>query len=180
MHQQISYGTLDAPSWRLIRNAKLAARMYAPLGTQMSLGDYVRIVRTFLEAFKLAEAPRPEKSSDGEGSLSDTSESLDERIVRLGKGLQVCSRISRFREVLMVARLVLPRSACTMGYQGRPNPPASCTPHYSLPNGCAVHLVDVPLQHMYPWPHVVDPNIRDNLHRRQEVQAHRADLGHLG
>ena len=68
MHQQISYGTLDAPSWRLIRNAKLAARMYSPLGTEMSLGDYVRIVRTFLEAFKLAEAPRSDNSSDGDPS----------------------------------------------------------------------------------------------------------------
>ena len=91
MHQQISYGTLDAPSWRLHRNAKLAARIYAPLGTQMSLGDYVRIVRTFLEAFKLAESPHEDKSSDGEAGMSDTAEALDERILRLGKDLKVQS-----------------------------------------------------------------------------------------
>ncbi|PCH43445.1 hypothetical protein WOLCODRAFT_138348 [Wolfiporia cocos MD-104 SS10] len=76
MHQQISSGTLDAPSWRLVRDAKLAARMYAPLGTTMSLGDYVRVVRTFLEAFKLAERPIPESGSEGEtvkkeGALED-------------------------------------------------------------------------------------------------------------
>ena len=92
MHQQISYGTLDAPSWRLIRNAKVAARIYAPLGTQMCLGDYVRIERTFLEAFKIAESQRAEKSSsDGEASLSDTIEALDDKIVGLEKGLNASS-----------------------------------------------------------------------------------------
>ncbi|TFK53635.1 hypothetical protein OE88DRAFT_1655850 [Heliocybe sulcata] len=53
MHQQISSGTLDSPSWDLVRTSKLAARMYAPLGTRMSLGDFVRVTRTFLDAFKL-------------------------------------------------------------------------------------------------------------------------------
>jgi glycerol-3-phosphate O-acyltransferase/dihydroxyacetone phosphate acyltransferase len=52
MHQQISCGTIDSPSWDLVRIAKLAARIYAPLGTRMSLGDHVRVVRTFLEALK--------------------------------------------------------------------------------------------------------------------------------
>ncbi|KAJ7079098.1 hypothetical protein B0H15DRAFT_924617 [Mycena belliarum] len=52
---QISSGTIDSPSWDLVRVAKLAARIYVPLGTRMSLGDHVRVVRTFLEAFKAAE-----------------------------------------------------------------------------------------------------------------------------
>ena len=43
---------MDSPSWNLVRIAKLAARVYAPLGTRMSLGDYVRVERAFLEAFK--------------------------------------------------------------------------------------------------------------------------------
>ncbi|OCH84678.1 hypothetical protein OBBRIDRAFT_785863 [Obba rivulosa] len=86
MHQQISSGTLDAPSWKLIRNAKLAARIYAPLGTTMSLGDYVRVVRTFLEAFKLAEVPHPDSSSDGEAGVSESAE--DKKIIRLGNDLK--------------------------------------------------------------------------------------------
>ncbi|KAJ6587163.1 hypothetical protein DFH09DRAFT_1142794 [Mycena vulgaris] len=57
MHEQISSGTIDSPSWDLVRVAKLAARIYAPLGTRMSLGDHVRVVRTFLEAFKAADIP---------------------------------------------------------------------------------------------------------------------------
>lgn len=55
MHQEISSGTIDAPSWDLVRTAKLAARMYAPLGTHMTLGDHIRVARSFLEAFKASE-----------------------------------------------------------------------------------------------------------------------------
>lgn len=55
LHEKISSGTYDAPSWDYIRTAKLAARMYAPLGTMMSLGDHVRISRSFLEVFKSAQ-----------------------------------------------------------------------------------------------------------------------------
>jgi len=54
MHDVISSGTIDSPTWDLIRTAKLAFRIYAPLGTSMSLGDYVRGIRNFLDAFKLA------------------------------------------------------------------------------------------------------------------------------
>ena len=48
----IRSGTLDAPSWDYVRTAKLTTRLYAPLGTQMSLGEYVRVTQRFLEAFK--------------------------------------------------------------------------------------------------------------------------------
>ncbi|KAI0769446.1 hypothetical protein BD413DRAFT_694764 [Trametes elegans] len=86
LQQQLSSGTLDAPSWRLIRIAKLAASMYAPLGTTMSLGDYVRVVRTFLEAFKLAESPRVEPLSDGEAPEQVMRE--DRKIIELGNDLK--------------------------------------------------------------------------------------------
>ena len=52
MADQISAGTLDAPSWDVISTAKVAARIYAPLGTNMSLGDHVRVVRAFVEGLK--------------------------------------------------------------------------------------------------------------------------------
>jgi glycerol-3-phosphate O-acyltransferase/dihydroxyacetone phosphate acyltransferase len=51
MQTQISSGTIYAPSWQTIRVAKLAARMYAPLGTQMTLGDHVRVTRVFADGF---------------------------------------------------------------------------------------------------------------------------------
>ncbi|KAF7782351.1 hypothetical protein Agabi119p4_1727 [Agaricus bisporus var. burnettii] len=54
LHRKITSGTWDAPSWDLIRTAKLAAGIYAPLGTSMALGDFVRLTKTFLDVFKAA------------------------------------------------------------------------------------------------------------------------------
>lgn len=88
LHKQISSGTLDAPSWRLIRNAKLAARIYAPLGTGMSLGDYVRIVGTFLEAFKTAET-RVERGVTDSQMLDQETLAEDQKIVQLSADLKV-------------------------------------------------------------------------------------------
>ncbi|KXN91075.1 hypothetical protein AN958_03142 [Leucoagaricus sp. SymC.cos] len=55
LHQKISSGTWNAPSWDLIRTAKLAARIYAPLGTTMTLGDHVRLSIAFQDIFKTAD-----------------------------------------------------------------------------------------------------------------------------
>jgi glycerol-3-phosphate O-acyltransferase/dihydroxyacetone phosphate acyltransferase len=82
MHQQISSGTLDSPSWNLVRTAKLAARIYAPLGTRMTLGDYVRVSKRFLEAFKA-----PENRPEGDGSREETGSEL----VQLRQDLKVGS-----------------------------------------------------------------------------------------
>lgn len=91
MHRQISLGTLDAPSWDLIRVAKLAARIYAPLGTSMSLGDYVRVVRTFLDAFK-ASLPLDTQASEG-----STGEAEDGEI-----GNREDLKLTQLREALTV------------------------------------------------------------------------------
>ncbi|KAF8210471.1 hypothetical protein K438DRAFT_1916849 [Mycena galopus ATCC 62051] len=96
MYEQISSGTIDSPSWDLVRVAKLAARIYAPLGTRMTLGDHVRVVRTFLEAFKAADdtpdadADHPE---DDETTATESAEltqlrtdltTYQDRLVRWG------------------------------------------------------------------------------------------------
>jgi glycerol-3-phosphate O-acyltransferase/dihydroxyacetone phosphate acyltransferase len=83
MRQQISSGTLDSPSWNLVRTAKLAAQIYAPLGTRMALGDHVRVVKTFLEAFKAPEDHSESNENAGEGP--DNSERS-----RLSRDLKVC------------------------------------------------------------------------------------------
>ncbi|KAG8853987.1 hypothetical protein FRB96_007850 [Tulasnella sp. 330] len=49
MHVQLVSNTIDAPSWDLVRVGKTAARIYVPLGTQMRLGDWVRVVARFVE-----------------------------------------------------------------------------------------------------------------------------------
>ncbi|RDB25178.1 Glycerol-3-phosphate O-acyltransferase 2 [Hypsizygus marmoreus] len=68
----ISSGTIDSPSWDLIRTAKLAARIYVPLGTRMSLGDYVRVIRSFLDAFKeCQDIPGDTNSNNCQEATSD-------------------------------------------------------------------------------------------------------------
>jgi glycerol-3-phosphate O-acyltransferase / dihydroxyacetone phosphate acyltransferase len=52
LHDQIASGTIDAPTWDNVRASRTAAKIYAPIGTQMSLGDFVRITKKFSEAFK--------------------------------------------------------------------------------------------------------------------------------
>ncbi|ESK96626.1 acyltransferase domain protein [Moniliophthora roreri MCA 2997] len=86
MHQQICHGTLDSPSWDLIRTSKLAARIYAPLGTRMSLGDHVRVVRTFLDAFKTANTAADEQKLDPENikKLRDDLKAYQDQLARLG------------------------------------------------------------------------------------------------
>ncbi|KAH8828258.1 hypothetical protein DL96DRAFT_1463865 [Flagelloscypha sp. PMI_526] len=64
MHEIISSGTFDSPSWDPIRVSKLAARIYVPLGTLMTLGDYVRVTRTFLRAFGASRKSDVDASSD--------------------------------------------------------------------------------------------------------------------
>jgi len=89
MHRQIATGTFDAPSWGLIRAAKMATPIYAPLGTAMSLGDYVRVTRTFLELFEAAHLPDPASSRDlASGELKG------EDIVKLKEDLQVSQRLT--------------------------------------------------------------------------------------
>ncbi|RXW21907.1 hypothetical protein EST38_g3946 [Candolleomyces aberdarensis] len=51
LQERIRSGVLEAPTWEIIRGAKLAAKMYAPLGTLMPLGEYVRLSRRFSDAF---------------------------------------------------------------------------------------------------------------------------------
>ncbi|KAH7106839.1 hypothetical protein BKA62DRAFT_685252 [Auriculariales sp. MPI-PUGE-AT-0066] len=75
----IRSGTLDSPSWDYVRTAKLTARLYAPLGTHMSLGEYVRVTQRFLEAFKANTAL--------DGHLEDLMKELKEyqdELVRYG------------------------------------------------------------------------------------------------
>ena len=93
MHRQIATGTFDAPSWDLIRAAKMATSIYAPLGTTMSLGDYVRVTRSFLELFKAAHLPDQAQSKDLVGQeVGDWLK--DKNIVELKEDLQVSLTIS--------------------------------------------------------------------------------------
>ncbi|KIJ68151.1 hypothetical protein HYDPIDRAFT_83038 [Hydnomerulius pinastri MD-312] len=82
MHQQISSRTIDAPSWDLVRSAKLASRIYAPLGTRMSLGDYVRVTRTFVEAFKASDDSQNKGTAVSDEPLEYTKEDVEINALR--------------------------------------------------------------------------------------------------
>ncbi|BGP20615.1 hypothetical protein JCM10213_007151 [Rhodosporidiobolus nylandii] len=47
---QIRSGILDAPSWSFLRLANTARRLYAPLGTRLTLGDHVRLTQRFVDS----------------------------------------------------------------------------------------------------------------------------------
>ncbi|OAX40111.1 hypothetical protein K503DRAFT_864905 [Rhizopogon vinicolor AM-OR11-026] len=77
MQQQISSRTIDSPSWEIVRSAKMATRIYAPLGTLMSLGDYVRVTRTFVEAFKASDDSQKSERSAEDQSVDFTREDAE-------------------------------------------------------------------------------------------------------
>ena len=109
MRQQISRGTVDAPSWEILRSAKCAANIYAPLGTRMSLGDYVRLVKAYIDVFALAHAQIPQE--EGEGNDGSNLREEDERIRRLCADLKVARPRPSFVR-LTLRRLGIPRSTC--------------------------------------------------------------------
>ena len=63
--------------------------MYAPLGTRMTLGDHVRVAKTFLEAFKVAQ-------DHSEGDHVELKRELEER-ERLLQDLKVDDSIHHTR-----------------------------------------------------------------------------------
>lgn len=71
----------------------MATPIYAPLGTAMSLGDYVRVTRTFLELFKAAHLPDPAPGRDLAGQEVG-GQLKDEDIVKLKEDLQVSQRLT--------------------------------------------------------------------------------------
>ncbi|TDL26141.1 hypothetical protein BD410DRAFT_764512 [Rickenella mellea] len=79
IRNEISSGTIDSPSWDIVRSAKLASRIYAPLGTAMSLGDYVRICRIFVEVFKWAEDEKKESIPPSSRSEEEDEQSATEK-----------------------------------------------------------------------------------------------------
>lgn len=55
----------------------MATRIYAPFGTRMSLGDYVRVTRTFVEAFKASSDTQKVKRSAEDQTVDFTKEDAE-------------------------------------------------------------------------------------------------------
>ncbi|KAF8895688.1 hypothetical protein CPB84DRAFT_1782206 [Gymnopilus junonius] len=108
LHDKISSGTFDSPSWDLIRSAKLAARMYAPLGTMMTLGDYVRLARTFLEVFKTPQDYLPETNHPEIEELEKLKDDLKAYQDQLAKWSIKDDRIRRpLSRHIIISRLLI-------------------------------------------------------------------------
>lgn len=114
MQQQISSRTIDSPSWEFVRSAKMATRMYAPLGTLMSLGEYVRITRTFVEAFKASDDTQKSKRIVEDQSIDFTKEDIE--LNQLRRDLKVIQLLMNV-PVSKLSSKVLSRPTCSLGYQ---------------------------------------------------------------
>jgi len=67
LSERIRSGTLDSPSWDLIKAANLARTIYAPFGTKIGLGSHVRLTQKFIDAFA---------GRDGSDSTTSSTDSL--------------------------------------------------------------------------------------------------------
>lgn len=59
MYEQIRQSTLDSPDFATTRIANTARRLYAPLGTQITLGDHVHITQRFIDVFAKRQRTLP-------------------------------------------------------------------------------------------------------------------------
>ncbi|KDQ15978.1 hypothetical protein BOTBODRAFT_54444 [Botryobasidium botryosum FD-172 SS1] len=123
LRTQIVAGTIDAPSWGAVRTAKTAARIYSPLGTQMRLGDWVRVVGAFAEYFGgsrggLASVGEwVEGSTVAEASASLAPEGEKERMESLALELKLTCR-QDYQDTLNELGLTDARIRYALSYPG--------------------------------------------------------------
>lgn len=89
MAEAIRAGTLDAPSWEFIRLANTARRLYAPLGTRLSLGEHVRLTQRFVDCFAHKRRSVPEGDAPAPTDLKDA---LDTPMLERDHGLQLSTQ----------------------------------------------------------------------------------------
>ncbi|CAG8579214.1 16675_t:CDS:2 [Acaulospora colombiana] len=81
MEQMVRSNTLDAPSWQTLRIAHTARKLYAgDLGTRISLAEYVRLTKKFIDALSKVEAENSVVSNDNEEANVEEKEIIVERI----------------------------------------------------------------------------------------------------
>ncbi|KAK9893278.1 hypothetical protein P389DRAFT_21761 [Cystobasidium minutum MCA 4210] len=70
LYEQIRQSTIDSPDFATVRIANTARRLYAPLGTQMTLGDHVHITQRFVDVFARNHLPAPLPSVSADALLT--------------------------------------------------------------------------------------------------------------
>jgi hypothetical protein len=179
MHKQISSGTIDSPSWDLVRTAKLAARIYAPLGTRMSLGDHIRVVRAFLDAFKDTGDP---SGGSGTSSVKEDAEVSNEHstLIDLRRDLKVRGFLFTYLFPELHEISDIPRPTCPLGYQRRPHPKTTPSSYHCVSNSHPSYLVSLPVLHLPAWPPAMAPSVRHYLLRCPQLQKEWTNMGYLG
>ena len=97
--------TINSPTWEVMRLAITAARLHAPIGTDLSLGQYLVLVRGWVEVLKLGvpipegAAPESAAASASPPSALKTAEALRTSLkayqdVLDAKGIK-CERVRR-------------------------------------------------------------------------------------
>lgn len=81
----------------MVASAKLASQLYAPLSTRRKLGNYVRVTRKFVEAFKASES---------------SGEKEDEEITRIRRDLMVCPLVPALLDTILLFDLRPIRTNC--------------------------------------------------------------------
>lgn len=152
IQEKIGSGTLDSPSWDLIRTAKLAARMYAPLGTMMTLGDHVRIIRTFLEAFKAVQ-----------NELSPEKESDVQELRELQADLKVPYLQFPHQMHSLTIKQVISRPTSKMGHQGRPDTTTITSSHYPFQVAGPTHMGAMFVRDLASRVNSLGPDLRRHL-----------------
>ncbi|CAG8464260.1 8824_t:CDS:2 [Acaulospora morrowiae] len=81
MEEMVRSNTLDAPDWQTLRIAHTARKLYAgDLGTRISLAEYVRLTKIFIDALSKAEVSSPVSETENEILNGEEREIIVERI----------------------------------------------------------------------------------------------------
>lgn len=159
----------------------MATPIYAPLGTAMSLGDYVRVTRTFLELFKAAHLPDPAPSRDLAGQEVN-GQLKDEDIVKLKEDLQVSQRPRPLYNLPSQIRTPagVPVRVVSTADQRRSHSSSTLTSRDRVSHDAAFLLGLILVLHLARWACPVASRSHHDLLRRAQLQEDGSRLGHLG
>ena len=83
--------TINAPTWEVMRLAITASRLHSPVGTDLSLGQYLTLVRGWAEVLKIGVPPP-------EGSVREAPQPPSAEALQVSEGLR--SALKAYQDVL--------------------------------------------------------------------------------
>jgi hypothetical protein len=148
----------------------------------MSLGDYVRVTRTFLELFKAAHLPDQVQSKNVVGQEVD-DHWKDKDIVELKEDLQVSQRLIIPNTIFPLKRWSptgVPVRITSAANQRRSHPSSTLTSGDRVSHDAAPLLGFLSILHLAGRACPLASRVRHDLLRRAQLQEDGARLGHMG